>query len=50
MKVKLKKIFIVFFLILMVFSFITAKENLNLFFYKQEIKDAAAHPGQTRPN
>lgn len=40
MKVKLKKIFFVFFLILMVFSLISAKETLNLFFYKQEIKDA----------
>ena len=40
MKVVLKKILIVSFLFLFVFSFISAKEKLNLFFYKQEIKDA----------
>ena len=40
MKVLFKKILIVSFLFLVVFNFIAAKEKLNLFFYKQEIKDA----------
>jgi hypothetical protein len=40
MRVLLKKVIILFFLILFVFNFISAKEKLNLFFYKQEIKDA----------